>query len=492
MDEGAKEREKAETARKEAEAAQKKALTPENIMHQRTGGAAGSNNGGFYEGTDGITRYIKIYGEETQAHSEVIANEIYRALGIGVPEASTFTRGGKLHYASTIIPGSDLGDQVGTLGVTQERAEKILDGFVADVLLANRDVLGLGFDNVIDVGGRIYRVDNGSAFLHRAQGARKGGDLTGIGEWESLAPGGMNSNYAQVFETAGYSSPEDMGPKLEKQLRKLAEFYDSLGDAGWAGFVDKHGPGMDEDDREAIIRMLESRTRRLVAKTGQARFYRKDQRRDYYGRWVDEGRARLVAAKTGEGGSKATTTALVEPTPAPPAPAPPAPARTGHGAAWDEMAAKYDPPPIDTYPAPKFEIRGEDVEEIIAKRRLPKLRRTDMPLYERALYETVERQLKRMTTRPEGLDLKDYYNELVAVLGEPPPDPGEDTPTGSAEWWAAIDRSHADMKAREGPLVGKKKSHTSVFRQQPRRARGSPGEDAHVRAQRMGLRNDGA
>lgn len=301
VDEGAKAREQALRAQAQVDALAKKAadeaFTGENVMYKRTGQAAGSNTGGFYTGKDNVERYIKAYDDPTQAYSEVLANEIYRGLGLAVPHARTFDRGGVLHYASDIVAGSDLGDQVGHVGLTAARADAILDGFVADVLTANRDILGMGFDNVLDVNGKIYRIDNGSAFLHRAMGARKPstGLLDTIGEWESLAPGGRNSNYMQVFETAGYSSPEDMGDKLEKQLKRLRKFYESLGADGWAGYVDATVPDLDPDDMADIVAMLENRTRLLLQKSTQARFYRKDQRRGFHGKWVDEGRLRAAA-----------------------------------------------------------------------------------------------------------------------------------------------------------------------------------------------------
>lgn len=278
---------RSQVATQTREAEQRPQLDANVVMHKKTGSAAGSNLGGFYEGADGVERYVKQYGDETQAHSEVVANEIYRKMGVAVPNATTMYQNSQLLYASDIIPGADISSQVGNSGLTQERARNILDGFVVDVLTANRDVLGLGFDNVIDVNGTIWRVDNGSAFLHRAQGARKDTyGLDDIGEWESLAPGGRNANYAKVWRTAGYDGPEDPAyrSQIDSQIAALRKLYDSLEDSGgWDGFIEQHAPAMDRADREAIVDMLESRTRKLLKKHSKATFSKLS---GFYDRWL--------------------------------------------------------------------------------------------------------------------------------------------------------------------------------------------------------------
>lgn len=280
-------------------------LDDKRVMGTRTGGAAGSNTGGFWTGTDNQERYVKAYDDPVQAHGEVVANELYRALGLGAPKSGTFVHKYKLHYASEIVPGSDLTHQIGNQGITKERANRVLDGFAADVLMANWDVLGMGMDNVLDVGGQIHRIDNGSAFLHRAQGARKPtAGLSDIPEWTSLAPGGYNSNYAQIWRTAGFSGPEDPAfrPRIQTQVATIAALRKKLGKGGWAAFVKKAAPSLKGHDYNTIVDMLESRTKRLVDKTNNLATFAKTavglaeaprditkERRDWHGRWVKEG-----------------------------------------------------------------------------------------------------------------------------------------------------------------------------------------------------------
>lgn len=238
----------------------------ENILYKKVGDQAGSNKGGFYVGQDGVKRYVKVYDEASQAHGEHLANYIYEALGLGAPDSTTFMYNGKLHYASRIIEGAE-DATIKKLGLTADRARKALDGFAADILTGNWDAPGLGLDNMVDVGGKVIRIDNGSAFLFRAQGGHKPFDqLFKISEWEGFAPGAKNLNpdYANLFKTAGYSSPEDMGAALVKQIDKILDL--EANNLGWANLVDDLVPGMSSADRTLVADMLDARTKLLKAK----------------------------------------------------------------------------------------------------------------------------------------------------------------------------------------------------------------------------------
>ena len=48
------------------------------------------------------------------------------------------------------------------------------DNFVVDAWLANWDVVGLGYDNLLVKAGRAIRVDTGAGLRYRAQGGPKG------------------------------------------------------------------------------------------------------------------------------------------------------------------------------------------------------------------------------------------------------------------------------------------------------------------------------
>lgn len=240
-----------------------------NILHQKDGSQRGSNDGGFYTGADGVKRYVKFYPDETQAHAEHLANQIYNDLGLGAPKSQLFKNtNGKTAYSSELFEGAKT---IQELGLNKERANKVLDGFAADVLTGNWDAVGMGFDNVMQLkDGRVVRIDSGGTFLFRAKQGRKLSviseeTLNDITEWEMFnAP--KNPNYSKVFQTAGVDGPEDDSFKnrVKSQISSVLELEKQSG--GWAAYVEKHAGGMKEVDKKATIKMLESRSRKLQDK----------------------------------------------------------------------------------------------------------------------------------------------------------------------------------------------------------------------------------
>jgi hypothetical protein len=244
---------------------QKKApLTADVILGKKVGNAGGSNKGGFYEGTDGVTRYVKEYQDPTRSHAEKLANEIYSALGLTAPNAHTFPVGGKTIYASDIIDGQELGK----VGVTPENANKILDGFAADVLVGNWDTVGLVNDNVlITPDGQPARIDNGGTFLFRAQeasGRKPDALLDKISEWDAFSNPAVNASYSNIFKTAGVKNANALGDRVVDQINKIKQLEQSSG--GWDKIVNASSPDMKPEDKQQVIQMLNSRSKLLYQK----------------------------------------------------------------------------------------------------------------------------------------------------------------------------------------------------------------------------------
>jgi len=236
-----------------------------NVTHKKIGGPKGTNTGVFYKGSDGKTRYVKMYDDPNQAYTEHLSTRIYQLLGIDAPTPSTFETGGGVAYASEVISNAEEYDAKRS----KETANRILDGFAADVLMANWDSVGLENDNIMvheeDGNTRASRIDNGGAFLFRAQGKFKHHDLLmKIGEWDSLTNPDINYSYSSVFRKAGYKNADALGKRAKKQIQNILDLHETAG--GWDALVKKEIPNWKGKARDLTVKMLERRTKLLAKK----------------------------------------------------------------------------------------------------------------------------------------------------------------------------------------------------------------------------------
>lgn len=144
------------------------------------GGQKGSNPGALIENPDtGEKFYVKTPKTESHVKSEVLANQLYSAFGVGAPEVTQVSYKGKPATSSKIIENS--GESVlKKMKDDPEFRKEVQKGFAIDALLGNWDVAGASLDNII-VGkdGKPHRIDNGGSLNYRAQGAKKpGGGLS--------------------------------------------------------------------------------------------------------------------------------------------------------------------------------------------------------------------------------------------------------------------------------------------------------------------------
>lgn len=144
------------------------------------GGQKGSNPGALIENPDtGEKFYVKTPKTESHVKSEVLANQLYSAFGVGAPEVTQVSYKGKPATSSKIIESS--GESVlKKMKDDPEFRKEVQKGFAIDALLGNWDVAGASLDNII-VGkdGKPHRIDNGGSLNYRAQGAKKpGGGLS--------------------------------------------------------------------------------------------------------------------------------------------------------------------------------------------------------------------------------------------------------------------------------------------------------------------------
>jgi hypothetical protein len=136
----------------------------------------GTNPGGFFELADGTKGYAKFYSNPEQMQTEYIANQIYRKVGLNAPDSQLLTIDGKKCIFSPLIENGTQIQGGATSASTAKLSshQQILDGFAADAILANHDVVGLDHDNVMFTpDGQAHRMDNGGSLKYRAQGKLK-------------------------------------------------------------------------------------------------------------------------------------------------------------------------------------------------------------------------------------------------------------------------------------------------------------------------------
>ena len=182
---------------------------------KKVGPQLGSNEGGFYEDADGNRYYVKVPKSDLHAENETLASALYRALGINAAEI--YMGSGPDKKKKTLSPDikdskQDFSEKLND----KEYLAKVQEGFAVDAWLANWDVAGLTFDNVMTDGdGNPVRVDPGGALLFRAQGAPKG---TYFGneatELDTLRNKSMNPQSAKVFGSMTEEQQKDSAAKL--------------------------------------------------------------------------------------------------------------------------------------------------------------------------------------------------------------------------------------------------------------------------------------
>lgn len=155
----------------------------------------GSNPGGLYQDpATGEKFYVK-FEDPIRVDNEVLASKLYEKTGINAIKVEKGSMDGKTISYSKWEDGTSA-DLLDRLQNDPDMAQKLKEGFAVDAWLANWDVVGLEYDNLLfDADGNDLRVDPGGALLYRAQGARKGdafGDV--VGELETFQEGGKTTS----------------------------------------------------------------------------------------------------------------------------------------------------------------------------------------------------------------------------------------------------------------------------------------------------------
>lgn len=235
----------------------------DDLLTRKVGPQGGSNPGGSYETANGQKYYVKRYREPAQANGEVLSNFIYRELGFTVPESYTVEASdGHQYIASKWMDGIQT---IGERGLTRDDADEILDGFAADVFLANWDTVGMGHDNVARLpDGRMARLDQGGTLFYRAQGAPKDVDAlkSSLSEWDNFVT--RNRDYAELFKAAGLKNADALGSRAVAQIDRVLALPKKHG--SWGKVVEKALPRIGDDERQRLADLLDARATLLERK----------------------------------------------------------------------------------------------------------------------------------------------------------------------------------------------------------------------------------
>jgi SPP1 gp7 family putative phage head morphogenesis protein len=169
--------------------------------------------------------------------SEALADDLYRVLGLDAPKSGIVeTAEGPAKLSEFLEGGQTLSEwKAGkSAKAVQGMYDQIADGFVADALFANHDVVGLSYDNVFIVGGKSYRIDNGGAFFFRAQGAPKRDFGKVVQELTSMRDPAVNPQTAAVF---GRLTEADIDDQITRILAKREALLAAVPDARLRGVL---------------------------------------------------------------------------------------------------------------------------------------------------------------------------------------------------------------------------------------------------------------
>jgi hypothetical protein len=205
----------------------------------KVGEARGSNPGGVFEDPDGGRWYVKFsQSDEQQPRCELLANSLYRALGIPAPESQLvwgnvgYGECGHLGIANRYIEGRPLTPE------EWAASADVRNGFVADAFLANHDVIGTTGRNILRAqDGHDYRIDNGSTMVFRAQGQLKDFAADAVPQIDSLRAANP------VFQSLTEEELKAQAAHLVETLPddRLRDLVQASGLAGWMDEL--HGYG---------------------------------------------------------------------------------------------------------------------------------------------------------------------------------------------------------------------------------------------------------
>lgn len=240
---------------------------PDISEWEKVGAQAGSNPGGTYKDPTGQKWYVK-YMDESHAINENMANQIYRELGIEVPDTMVFkNKNGDIGIVSKIDTHTrEIGSKTSFNNLTTAQKKTLRDGYAADAFLANWDVGGMTYDNIMlnTKTGKIVRIDNGGALSFRAQGGAKAGKFTpdAVGELKTLQNKTLNPTTSHIF----YNLTD------EEKLKSIQNVIDNMSAQKLNAITRKiHKSAITKKAKEVTVKNLQTLKDRLNVLKAEAK-----------------------------------------------------------------------------------------------------------------------------------------------------------------------------------------------------------------------------
>lgn len=143
-----------------------------NVKLSNGSEAAGGTTGAVNKiGPEGKKWLVKTYGgDENRVATELLANAVYRTMGLKAAVAGKRVENGKQALTYPLVDGHQ--EHFSVSGKTPKKVA-LGKGFMTDALVNNWDFAGLVDDNVLWNGDEPTRIDQGGTFYYRAQGKPK-------------------------------------------------------------------------------------------------------------------------------------------------------------------------------------------------------------------------------------------------------------------------------------------------------------------------------
>lgn len=222
-------------------------LFPKDLKSLKVIQAAGGSTGAqIVEDVNG-NRYIMKRGDassntnNSHIKNEYLANQLYDALGMKVPEFELYDDNGTAVLLSKFIPG--------TKAPTAKDFPEMAKGFVADCIMANWDVYQN--DNcLIDYAGQVIRVDNGGSLIYRAQGKTKPFTDSVLDTFNSMSRYSSN-----VYSTLSFADIKKQIADIKSKKKDIVDFLKESGQDALADTIAKR-----IDSLKSVSTLLDKQT----------------------------------------------------------------------------------------------------------------------------------------------------------------------------------------------------------------------------------------